>query len=299
MRSGNAGPGLWPVGRDFNQRSLQGDRLGGDPRSCAPAKPGLRRLGLSLGLAVLAAAPVEAGAWPQGKGEALLITTALYDRADGFWDDGRERRDEGYFYKDEIALYGEYGLTDRITLVGRTAWQTIEQVSADGYDSARGLAASELGIRRLFWSDDRDVFSLQAGMLIPGPGENVTNQPLGEGERAYELRALLGRGLEGNSFWDVQLAHRWRGGRDLDEARLDLTYGFEPVAHWQVLAQSFSVWSAEGERPGAPEFDQHKLQVSVRRAWGEVDIQAGAFFTPSGRNALDERALFLSVWRRF
>lgn len=154
-------------------------------------------------------------------------------------------------------------------------------------------------MRRLFWRGQRDVVSLQAGVLIPGPGENVTNQPLGDGESAYEFRALWGRGLDGNRFWDVQLAHRWRGGRDLNEARLDLTYGFEPVTDWQLLAQSFSVWSVERERPGAPEFDQHKLQLSVRRAWGEVEIQAGGFFTPAGRNALDERAFFVSVWRRF
>ncbi|WP_300529403.1 hypothetical protein [Maricaulis sp.] len=228
-----------------------------------------------------------------------MITTALYDRADGFWDAERERQDDGYFYKDEFALYAEFGLTDQLTLIGRAAWQTVEQVSEDGYDSAQGLAASELGVRRLFWSGERDVVSLQAGMLIPGPGENVSNQPLGEGERAYELRALWGRSLAQNRFWDIQLAHRWRGGRDLDEARLDLTFGFQARPRWQVLAQTFSVWSVEPARAGAPEFDQHKLQLSLRRPWGEVDVQVGGFLTPAGRNSLDERAVFLSVWRRF
>ena len=80
---------------------------------------------------------------------------------------------------------------------------------------------------------------------------------------------------------------------------MDTSLGFAISERWKAMVQSYSVWSAEEMRPGLPEFDQHKLQFSVLRSVGEVDYQFGVILTPSGRNALDERAAVLSVWRRF
>lgn len=278
--------------------------MGGRTRPCAPREPRLRRLipalwALGSAGLVVATAPADAGAWPQEKGEGLLVITTLMDRADqGFGPDG-ETVDDGYFYKDETAAYLEYGLTARTTWVSRVAWQSVERRQGSRVDAARGLSASELALRHQVWSDGPDTLSFQAGVLLPGSGENVSNQPLGSGETAWEARALWGRRLSPSQFADVQLSHRWRGGEDLNEARLDLTWGWQPAERWQVLAQSFSVWSVEAARPGRPEFQQHKLQVSVGRQWGDVEYHLGIAATPAGRNVINERMAFLSVWRRF
>ncbi len=207
--------------------------------------------------------------------------------------------DDGYFYKDETAAYLEYGLSAQTTLVARIAWQSVDRRQGQRIDAAQGFAASELGLRRQLWSSPRQIVSAQAAVLLPGAGENVSNQPLGSGETAWEVRGLWGRHLGDTQFVDVQMGHRWRGGQDLNEARLDLTWGWQPADRWQVLAQSFSVWSVEPARPNRPDFEQHKLQLSLGRQWGRIQYHLGVAATPAGRNVINERVVFLSAWRRF
>lgn len=312
----DAGSRLRTVRRNLLERSVQGDCLGRRPRSRAPRKPRLRRLApdaplirapraAALGLLAAliatcaAAGPAQAGAWPRKKGEGLLILTTLLDRADTAYDSGGGTVDDGYFYKDETAAYLEYGVTDRVTAITRLAWQSVRRRQGAILDTADGLAASELGVRYGAWQDTAQVVSLQLTALVPGAGENVSNRPLGEGGTAWEARGLWGRAFGRRHFTDVQLAHRWRSAPDLDEVRLDLTWGWRPAERWQVFAQAFSVWSAEDARPGRPRFRQHKLQLSLGRTIAGAEYHAGIYVTPSGRNTLDERAVFLSVWRRF
>jgi hypothetical protein len=244
-------------------------------------------------------APVSAGAWTQPKGEGLFIVTTLLDRADQSWGADRTRIDDGYFYKDEVAFYAEYGLDEHVTLIGRMAWQNVRRRSGLDQDSASGLSASEVGARARLWQDDARTLALQATALIPGQGENVSNRPLGSGGQAAELRLLAGQAWGSDVFIDSQIAYRWRDGIDLDEARLDLTLGWRPDERWLILAQTFSVFSVQPGRPGAPDFDQHKLQMSIGREWGGVEYHLGGFITPAGRNSIEDRAVFLSTWRRF
>ncbi|WP_297737329.1 hypothetical protein [uncultured Maricaulis sp.] len=228
-----------------------------------------------------------------------MILTTLIDRAETSFDATGQTVDDGYFHKDETAAYLEYGVTGRDTLVARLAWQDVRRLRGPSFDAAQGLSASEIGWRREVWHERRAVVSVQLTALIPGQGENVSNQAFGTGEMAAEVRALVGRSIGERGFLETQAAWRWRDGNYLDEARLDLTAGWRVSERWQVLAQSFSVWSAEPARPGAPDFEQHKLQVSVGRDFGRQTVQIGASITPVGRNAIDQEAVFLSVWRRF
>jgi hypothetical protein len=245
------------------------------------------------------APPAAAGAWPQSKGEGLIIITSLVDRADHAYDNDRQRRDDGYFHKDETAAFIEYGLSARDTLVARIAWQDVRRLRDASYDQAQGLSASEIGWRRRLWQGERLVLSAQIAALIPGQGENVSNQAFGSGDMAADLRGLVGRSFGERGFAEAQLAWRWRDGPWLDEARFDLTAGWRLTERWQVLAQSFSVWSVETDRVGARSYDQHKLQLSISRDLGRQTVQIGGSITPSGRNAIEQRALFMSVWRRF
>ena len=241
----------------------------------------------------------HAGAWPQKPGEVLLITTVLYDRADGGFDADGDRHGQGWFSKDETALYGEYGLSERFTLLGRIAWQRVARRDGEIFDSAEGLAASEAGLRWTAWRTERAVLSLQAAALIPGDGENVSNQPLGDGGQAFDVRLLAGRSIGETGFLEAQTGWRRRGAGFLDEARLDVAAGWRP-GRWSLIAQGFSVWSIEEARPGFPDFAQHKLQLSLGREMGEgVEVHLGGYLTPAGRNTIDERAAFLQVWRRF
>ncbi len=250
-------------------------------------------------MAALAAAPAAAGAWLQERGEGLLILTQLLDRAEGYFDQDGVRQAEGFFYKDEVAAYVEYGLSDDYTLVTRLAWQSVEQSFGGAYDQASGLAASELAVRRALWRRNNEILSAQLGLFLPGEGENIANQPLGDGDLSGEVRLLAGRGFSSGGFSELQLAYRQRGGRYLDEWRLDAGIGAPVRENLMAMVSAYSVWSAEAARPGVPEFQQTKIQMSAVIGWGDLDVEIGGFFTPTGESALDERALFLSVWRRF
>ncbi len=146
---------------------------------------------------------------------------------------------------------------------------------------------------------DQQVLSVQAMAILPGEGENISDQPLGDGGNAWEGRLLWGSNLARDVFADAQLAYRSREDEYSDEARLDLTLGWQPRDRWHVIAQSFSVWSLDAPRPGVREFEQHKLQLSIGRDIGGLEYHLGAALTPAGRNSIAERSVFLSVWRRF
>lgn len=244
----------------------------------------------------------HAGAWTQRRGEGVWISTVLVNRSNAAFDgDGAVIADR-IFYKDEASQYGEIGLSDQTTLVTRLAWQTVRLRSGPNSDSAEGLGASEIGLRRQLHTAGPYVVSSQLSVLIPGEGENLSNQPLGEGGWASDLRLLAGRSLdEGvfDGFVDAQLGWRWRDGTRLDEARLDLTWGQALASRIDLLLQSHSVWSVEGGRGVQSSFAQHKLSASLLVEWQGRRLQAGLSTTPFGRNSHRERAVFLSVWRRF
>ena len=221
-------------------------RWDGEFESChRPRAAGL----LAIIAVVFAAGPAHAGAWLQRKGEGLAIVTTLADRADQRFDAGGDRIDDGYFYKDEMAVYAEYGITARLTAVARLAWQSVERRQGAIHDAARGLSASEVGLRAGVWQDAGRIATVQVTALLPGAGENVSNQPLGAGGEAWDVRVLWGQSFGNDRFADIQLAHRWRAEPDLDEVRLDISAGWRPAPRWHVIVQSLSVWNAEPASP--------------------------------------------------
>ncbi|MEN0652347.1 MULTISPECIES: hypothetical protein [Hyphobacterium] len=247
----------------------------------------------------MSSAPALAGAWPLDKGEGLIITTALLDRATSWYDDASDRRDGGDYRKLESAVFFEYGLTGRFTLVGRVAWQDVTRIDAGLVDSASGFASSEAGLRYAALRRGGAVLSVQGVVLLPGEAENIADLPLGEGGPGGELRMLAGYSASRNGFLDAQLAYRWRETPDPDEVRLDLTAGWRPRPQLLLMAQSFSTWSTGDIVPGRRDFAQHKLQVSAAWEFETGTLQAGLIATPAGRNAIAEEAVLVSWWRRF
>lgn len=225
--------------------------------------------------------------------------TALFDRATAWFDDASERRDGGEYRKLESAFFVEYGLTDRFTLVGRAAWQDVTRIDAGLVDSANGFASSEFGLRYAAWHRGGGVLSVQGVVLLPGEAENIADLPLGEGGFGGEVRFLAGYSASRNSFFDAQLAYRWRESPDPDEVRLDLTAGWRPRPQFLLMAQTFSTWSTGDIVPGRREFAQHKLQISAAWEFESGTLQAGLIATPAGRNAIAEEAFIVSWWRRF
>ncbi|WP_341923607.1 hypothetical protein [Peiella sedimenti] len=190
-----------------------------------------------------ACAPALAGAWPQPRGDAQVIMKWERMQADQAFDPDGLLVDLAVPREDEaLSLYGEYGLTDRLTLVGRTEWQSGEDQFAD----YSGRGPSEIGLRYTAWRDERTSVAVQGVYAAPGEGRNAGYAAPGEGEGDWEIRLLAGRSGQMKRLWrgapvfaELQAARRFRAGLP-DETRLDATVGVDISENWSLMSQVFA-----------------------------------------------------------
>ena len=251
---------------------------------------------------VAAPEPAQSGAWTQKKGEGLVIVTLAHSEADQRFDAIGAKRDQKDFRKTELRSYVEYGLTDWATLLAQPEWR-IKEIGDGPGEQVSGFGRADIGLRLRLWQKKGWVGSVQGSVRAPGGGDPLA--PANGGDTEWELdgRLLLGRGmqvLERNAFFDMQLGYRHRFGDPADELRLDLTSGIDVMPKLLAMVQSFNSVSI-----GTPQGDflstrEHKIAASaVWRVDESWSLQIGGLMTPSGQNAIDERGLFVSVWRKF
>jgi len=189
-----------------------------------------------------------------------------------------------------------------VTLVGRLALQDVSLEIESGADTARGLAASELGARLALWSGDRSVVSAQAVVVMPGVGENVTDIFFGDGSTDFEARLLYGYGLDwgrGESFVDIQAGYRWRGGDYADEQRLDITLGHKLDSRWMGMAQLFLQASNASQGLNRDYLATRAQLSAVYWIDDRRGVQLGGLATLAGENIIRERGVFAAYWMRF
>ena len=103
-----------------------------------------------------------------------------------------------------------------------------------------------------------------------------------------------------SAFIDAQVGYRWRGGRNIDEIRFDLTFGIRPRPDFLVLLQSFNAQGVTGNK----RFDEgshrsHKMQISAVYDLSPIwAVQAGAFTSIHGANSLREKGAIVALWRK-
>ena len=140
-------------------------------------------------------------------GEGLAILKYEDQKADtGFDPNGVEvaiaqRRDQ------TLSLYGEYGLTDRLTLQSKTALTR----GHDDFVDYEGLGSVELGLRYALLRTDRSVVSLYLGAVRDGVGRNAGYAAPGQGDADLEARLLAGRSSQWRKmqgFAEVQVARQ-------------------------------------------------------------------------------------------
>jgi hypothetical protein len=295
-------------------RLLKADARERDPRGRGPAaapQPGRkapRRARPGLRLPVLTAALLAptamafGAAWtlPRGTGQAI-VTTSYTQGSQYLRSDGREQRLPEY-RKAETSLLAQYGLTDALTLIAAPSLFAARTGGANP-DSYAGPGYTDLGVRARLWNDEAAVVSLQAVGRIPGATNDRRPAQLGNTDAALDLRLLAGRSFTAggtDGFVNLEGAYRARFNDAPNEWRLDLSLGLRPVPGWAVLAQSFTVVT-DGEGRGVyPSSWYSKAQLSVLHdiapGW---TLQAGAFTTVAGRNALRENGALVALWREF
>lgn len=259
-------------------------------------------------LAALAPAPAASAQWTRPDDDRLTISGLSWHRLDS--DAGRPD-----LVKEEVAVYGEYGFTGDLTLIGRVAVHAIREVGPqrrrteliDGVETevfvplerSFGVGGIELGARYALPRRGPWAIAAQGVFGVPGSGENQINARFGEGGGDTDLRLQAGRALN-RGFVSASGGWRNRRGRELDELRLDLTAGRAMGRGVHIFVQSYSVWSVGERAPGAETYHGHRLHASVlvpvaRRA----RLQVGVLGSVYGSGMAREQALTVSLWRRF
>ncbi|MGR4863974.1 hypothetical protein [Caulobacter sp. LARHSG274] len=226
-------------------------------------------------------------------GEGLAILKYEDQKADqGFDPDGVQvaidpRRDQS------LSLYGEYGLTGRLTLQAKAGVTR----GHDRFVAYDGRGPLELGLRYAVLHTERSVVSLYLGAAQAGVGRNAGYAAPGAGDADLEARLLAGssRAWRGRPlFGEIQVARLKRSGL-ADETRLDATIGLRPAKPWLFMAQAYA-----GQADSRPVRSRWlKTEVSVVRDLGPWSLQAGWRQAAAGRETPADRGAVLAIWRRF
>ncbi len=249
-------------------------------------------------------------AWLQSKGETLFISTLSNYSSDARFDALGHRAQDNAYRKQELSLYGVYGLMDGVTLGAQPVFFRLRARPGDGAarESVRGLSSMEMFARIRILVGDYWILSSQALVKLPG-ARAVDREPLLENaSRDIEGRVLFGRSgrlarqfLNLEYFSSFEAGYRARDRHAADQWRGDATFGFRPAQDYQIIFQSFntiSVQNPDGSDPTA--YDLYKAQISlVRDLPHGLAVQAGGFTEYAGRNTGAGNALFVSVWTRF
>lgn len=208
--------------------------------------------GAALAAAVALTAPqAGAGAWTQAPGAVFLSLSASHFATD-----------DGDFEESSVALYGEYGVTERLTLGG-----VVEGARSLGGRDEEDLKFAALARWRLFVGEAGDPFSVQVtagdnvGDLVPAdPGREVAN------ETEVDLRALYGRGFDsplGPGWVNLEGGVRFQLGDAADEIRLDATVGVRPAPRWLAMVQSFNTLGLRNQTGFGADYSVAKIAPSI------------------------------------
>lgn len=257
-----------------------------------------------LGFACLATAgDAAAGAFTLEPGELKLFVSGLASAGDRYFDRRGKLRSRGDYRKYDLQAFAEYGLRDGFTVFGSTALQKI-RAEDRSTDRRKGLGRSEIGARARLWTDGAWIVSAQGSVVIAGAKQSDDIAVIGETDDQLDGRILVARSFalfDRPAFVDVAAGYRIRGGDPADEIRLDATFGIRPTPRLLLLAQSFNqIGTGRWSGPYRLKQRIHKLQgAALFDLTDRLQLVAAAFFSPAGRDSLDEKGATLGLGFRF
>lgn len=209
----------------------------------------------------------------------------------------------GTFRRFEFGSYGEYGLTNRITLSAAAGAQARQLDPGTTTLSTTGIGDVELAARATVRQEAYWAFATQGVIKVPTGYDPNTNPALGNGQVDLEPRLLIGHGFSIGSwpaFVDIGAGYRFRTGSPSDQVRFDGTVGVHPAKDWLLLLQSYNIIGMQNERPGGTDFN---LSTVVASAVYELSVswavQVGGFSEVASRNYNTGNGAFFAVWWKF
>lgn len=269
-----------------------------------------RLLAAAFGLLVWAMPLQCSAAWPQPKGDLLIISTLSDYNAKARYDALGVRAPAGEYHKQELSVYGVYGLTGGLTAGAQPVFVRVRARSSFGgkSESINSLSHIELFARQRLFTGDDWIISAQALVKLNG-GHAVDREPLLDtSSRDIEARLLYGQsGQTGKYlrnmeyFSTFEAAIRRRDHDTADQLRSDAAFGIRPWPKFQIIAQSFNTIALQqGDDLDPRAFDLYKAQLSLLRDLPHgAALQIGGFTEYAGRNISAGNAFFMAIWTRF
>ncbi|WOF74365.1 hypothetical protein QMT40_002017 [Parvibaculaceae bacterium PLY_AMNH_Bact1] len=249
------------------------------------------------------AEPVQAGAWPQPKGDTEIIVSITQALAHRTFDPAGNAVSQGRFKKVETQVYAEHGLTDRITLLGEVARSRDKREAFNRQFTDTEFRRVGVGARAYLFTWDETLYSVDAlTVLNTSPGGDYPADTQ-SGDLDYELAVSTGApimlmGLPG--FNTQRFAYRYRPGIRPSITSADITLGLNWGPDWMTLLKSNTEYSVG--RPPSPRGHYWSTKAEfgvVHRLEPGFAIEAGAFRTFWGTNVLKETGLKLALWYDF
>lgn len=249
----------------------------------------------------------QAAAWTQAKGTWQIISGVVYSDAALSFDNHGSAVTPTLFKRALWQNDMEYGLTNRLTLFARTETADVRSKSGtaaaiDAVDNAVELGFRLRPSRGPHLLSDYDVISVEGTVRTAGAFNFDYSANAAAAGRGAGVRLLYGSPFKlwnRDGFVNLEAGERWLSRPRPNETVADLTAGLWLDKRWLVMAQSFNVVSGPAKPPYVY-FRSHKLEGSLAYKFSKhFTLQGGAFFSPAGQNALDERGLVLSLWADF
>ncbi len=260
-------------------------------------------------IAFCLAAPssASAGAFMQPEGGGQIIAQVGFSKAGYGYDAFGRPVAIRAWRKVEVSAWGEYGLTDAVTLIGEPSWRSFRAdklTDWNGFEVGRAhvarLGATQIGARVKLLEWENSILSAQAtARFAPGGKEIALYSDMRRPMQA-DIRLLYGRRLEAfglKGFASAEFGFR-NDGAFGHQFRMDLTYGLQVWDRLTLMLQNFTILTPRwfGGQFAVSQKAQASLVFAVTDA---VSVQVGAMMGLRGANSAAERGLVSAVWTRF
>jgi len=240
----------------------------------------------AIGMVVLNATALFAGAWTQGKNSSYHRVAGNYYFADKEFDrdgDSRSMAFGGEFTDFNLSYYGEYGLFDELTIFASIYYKDIQREDDYFKYETSGIGDMDLGARYLLHNSNIGVFSAQGLVKIPEFYNEDDALPLGNGQYDYEIRLLYGRSLWPTlpGYMNLEAGYRLRSEDPGDEFRYLVEVGSDLGKNFYARAKLDTIVGMDnaddtvdsfGNPTGTLEYDLAKLDATigyqVTKSWG-------------------------------
>ena len=187
----------------------------------------------------------HAGGWTQPKGKGYFKLSQQIVRAESLFLATGSKTEIPTVSGNTTSLYGEFGLLDRVTLVGYMPFYSSFSVDAEGLGSTSGIGDWDVGVRFGIVTEGSTVVSLQALAGLPlGDSGNDIVLWTGDGEFNQLLSLQVGHSLYPvPGYLKAEIGYNNRQGDDdpIDDYSDELRYSLE--AGYTVSARlGITVW---------------------------------------------------------